>query len=87
MISKKFVLKNSQGLHMRPAGVLAAEMGKFPCDVWILYEGKRINAKSIMNLMASGIGCGAEVEVCCNGRKEDAAMECATALIESGLGE
>ena len=27
MVSKKFVIENEQGLHMRPAGVVAKEMG------------------------------------------------------------
>ena len=33
MVSKKFVIENEQGLHMRPAGVLAKAVTKFESDV------------------------------------------------------
>ena len=30
MVTKTVTVTNAQGLHMRPAGILAAEMKKFP---------------------------------------------------------
>ena len=45
MVSKKFVVQNEQGLHMRPAGVLAKAVTKFESDVTIIYNDKKINAK------------------------------------------
>ena len=36
MLSKTLTIENSEGLHMRPAGVVAKEMGKFVCDVTIV---------------------------------------------------
>ena len=48
MVSKKFVIENEQGLHMRPAGVLAKAVTKFESDVTIVFEDKKINAKSLL---------------------------------------
>ena len=40
-----------------------------------------------MAIVAAGIKCGTEVEVRCEGADEQAALDAAIQLIESGLGE
>ena len=95
MVSKKFVIENEQGLHMRPAGVLAKAVTKFESavteysesDVTIVFEDKKINAKSLLNIIGACIKCGSEIELVCEGPDEEAALAHATELIESGLGE
>ena len=94
MVSEKVTLVNKQGLHMRPAGTFAREMGAFTCDVTVIappcgedVPGKTVNAKSPMALMAAGIKCGTEIEVVCDGDDEKEALAHAVALIKSGLGE
>ena len=82
MVSKKFVIENEQGLHMRPAGVLAKAVTKFESDVTIVFEDKKINANN-----GASIKCGYENELECEGPDEEAALAHATELIESGLGE
>ena len=86
MVSKKFVIENEQGLHMRPAGVLAKAVTKFESDVTIVFEDKKINAKSLLNIIGACIKCGSEIELVCEGPDEEAALAHATELIESGLG-
>ena len=87
MVSKKFTVQNEQGLHMRPAGVLAKAVTKFESDVTIVYNDKKINAKSLLNIIGACIKYGAEIEVVCEGPDEEAALAHAAKLIESGLGE
>ena len=53
MVSKSMVVKAAEGLHMRPAGVIAREAGKFDSDVTIVFGDKRINAKSLVNIIAA----------------------------------
>ena len=84
MVSKKFVIENEQGLHMR---VLAKAVTKFESDVTIVFEDKKINAKSLLNIIGACIKCGSEIELVCEGPDEEAALAHATELIESGLGE
>ena len=74
-------------MHMRPAGMFANAMMKFDSDVNLVANGKTVNAKSIMNLIAACIKCGTEVEVQCSGPDEEAALLEAVRLIENGLGE
>ena len=74
MVSRTLVVNNPEGLHMRPAGVVAKEMGKFSCDVTIVFGEKRINAKSLINIISACIKTGAEVTFECNGDDEEEAM-------------
>lgn len=87
MVSKKITLTNGQGFHMRPAGVFANAMGKYQSDVWINYNGNKVNGKSLMNIIAACIKCGSEVEIECSGTDEQKALDEAISLIQSGLGE
>ena len=87
MVSKKVKVINPQGLHMRPAQLFVAEMGKYDSKVTILFGEKTINAKSIMNLMASCIKMGSEIEIRCEGAQEAEALDAAVKLVESGLGD
>ncbi len=85
MVSKIFTIISSDGLHMRTAGVLASEMGKFPCDVDIIHNGTTFNAKSLMNVLTACIKCGDDIEIRCSGDDEQEALSCAENLIESNF--
>lgn len=87
MVAKKVVLRNREGLHVRPAGLFSNEMQKFLSDVWICHEESEVSGKSIMNLIAAGIQCGDEVEIRYSGPDEEEALSRAVELVESGLGE
>lgn len=87
MVSKKFKIVNSQGLHMRPASTLAAAMGKYGSDVKINFNGRQIDGKSVMNLMAACIKFGSEIELICSGDDEEEALKEAAEMIETGFGE
>ena len=87
MVSATTKVINPQGLHMRPAQLFVTEMGNYQSDVSILFNGKTINAKSIMNLMASCIKQGSEIEIQCSGEQEAEALAAAVKLVESGLGD
>ena len=87
VVAKKVVLKNREGLHVRPAGLFSNEMQRFLSDVWVCHNEAVVSGKSIMNLIAAGIQCGDEVELRCSGPDEEKALARAVALVESGLGE
>ena len=87
MVSKECTLKNKMGFHMRPANVFVTEMTKFSSDINIIFNGKTINGKSIMNIMAACIKCGSTITVECSGADENEMLNAASALIEDGFGE
>ena len=82
MLRQTITITNPTGLHMRPAAVFAQEMDKFKCDVHIRYKGSRVNAKSLLSIIAAVIKCGAEVAIECEGEDELEAMNKAIELIE-----
>ncbi len=87
MISKVLKITNPSGLHLRPAGVLSQTAMKFKSDITIEAAGKKVVAKSVLNVMAAGIKSGDEITLICDGEDEVQAMETLTQAIESGLGE
>ncbi|MGN0395999.1 MAG: HPr family phosphocarrier protein [Coprococcus sp.] len=87
MVSHTVKVINAQGFHMRPAGIFAKEMTRFKSSVTIEFNGKKINAKSVMLIIAACIKCDAEITIECDGEDEEAALARAVELIESGIGE
>lgn len=87
MVSKKVVVKNKSGLHARPASELAKVAMKCNSDVVIKVGERKINPKSILNLMAAAIKCGTEITVECMGETEKEDLGAIVSSIESGLGE
>lgn len=87
MVSKVTKVTNEMGFHMRPANVFVTAMTKYAANINIIAGDKKINGKSIMNIMAACIKCGTEITVECDGADEQAMLDEAIALIESGFGE
>ncbi len=87
MISGEVRVRNSSGLHARPASMLVRMASGFPCDVTLKYQDSRINAKDIMQVMTAGIKYGADLVVVCEGREETEALRAMISVIENGLGE
>lgn len=74
MVSKTMVVRAEEGLHMRPAGVIAREAGKYQSNVSIVMGEKKINAKSLVNIIAACIKKGAEITFECDGPDEEEAL-------------
>ena len=88
MVSKVVTVVNEQGLHMRPAGVLAKAVKAHPdCEVTLTANGKTVKAKAPMQIMAACMKKGCEVEINCNGSDEQAVLDEIVAMFESGFGE
>lgn len=87
MISKAVKITNEMGFHMRPANIFVTEMTKFKSNIDIVLDGKKINGKSIMNIMAACIKCGTDITIECDGEDEQQMLDAAIQLIESGFGE
>lgn len=87
MVSKVVKITNEMGFHMRPANLFVTEMSKYKSDINIIKDDKKMNGKSIMNIMASCIKCGSEITIECNGEDEQEMLDAAVNLIESGFGE
>lgn len=87
MVSKIFTITNQNGLHARPAGELAKIASTCSSDIIMKVGERKINPKSILNIMAAAIRCGTEIEIECSGESEEEDLNKICTAIEQGLGE
>ena len=85
MVSKDTKVVDKMGLHMRPANNFITAMTKYKSDITIVFNGNKINGKSIMNIMAACIKYGSPITIICDGEDEQEMLDEAVSLIENGL--
>ena len=73
MTEIKYVIKDEMGIHARPAGELIKACAAYPCKILICKDGKEMDAKRIMGVMALGVKSGEEITVNVEGDDEDTA--------------
>lgn len=80
MAELKVKVTSDSGIHARPATVLVQSASKFESNVELHYNGKSVNLKSIMGVMALGIPQGADISITAEGADATTAI---TALQET----
>lgn len=80
-------LVNRLGLHARAASKLVQTASRFDSEIWLEYNGRRINAKSIMGVLLLGAPCGAELSVELDGDDAEHALEALQELVDQRFGE
>jgi phosphocarrier protein HPr len=83
MLEKKLIILNEEGMHARPAGLLAKMAGSFSSTIEVVANGKTINAKSIMSVMSLGLTKNAELIIRANGVDESEALTKLETLINN----
>tara|TARA_A100001037_G_scaffold149375_1_gene134999 strand:+ start:91 stop:360 length:270 start_codon:yes stop_codon:yes gene_type:complete len=78
---------NKLGLHARAAAKLVALASEFESEVWLVREGKRVDATSIMAVMMLAAGQGTALTVEAEGPDESRAVESIAALVDDRFGE
>lgn len=87
MLREEVTLINELGLHARPAAKVVRLAAQYIADVHITYDGKRINAKSIMGLMMLAVEKGARIIIEVEGEDEETLIQKLSELIANGFGE
>lgn len=82
MIEKELVLRGTDGLHLRPAGVFVRVAANFQSDIKVLYGEQIVDGKSMLGLLTLGMTGGAKFKLIISGVDEEQAMEALTKLIE-----
>lgn len=83
MVTKEVIVKNSTGLHARPATLLVKKASAFKSDISLEYNGKKANVKSLIGVLSLGVSKDANVKVIASGDDEDLAAEEIAKLIEN----
>ena len=87
MVAEKVIVTNKSGIHARPAGVLAKVAMRCNSEVTLVVGERRVNPKSVLNLMAAAIRCGTEIGFECHGQGEAEDLQMLIGAVKSGLGE
>lgn len=81
MVSDFFTVRNKAGFHMHLASLFTDAMNGFEAAVTVRYNGREIDGKSIMSVMAACMQQGAEIEIACAGPDEAEALRAAATLV------
>ena len=87
MICREYILSNPSGLHARPASRLVQTAQKFKASITLEGNGKTINAKSMIKLLAGGMSKGSSVKITCEGEDEEESMAAITDLFNNDFYE
>lgn len=71
MKSFTYVINDIEGVHARPAGIIANEAKNSSSNVVIKCNGKSVDAKRLFGIMGLSIKCGDVVEIEVTGPNED----------------
>lgn len=75
MIKIKYKVKNPQGIHARPVGLLVHKFKKFKCNVVIEKGAKAVNGKEIFPFMSLSIKQNDKIFIYFEGENEMAESE------------
>lgn len=81
----KYVIKDEQGIHARPAGLLVKKAAGYESAVTIGKDGKDVDAKRIFGVMGLGVKQGMEITVKADGADEDKAIAELEAFLKENL--
>lgn len=87
MISRSVTIKNSVGLHARPATFFIQKANSYKCSIWVEKEDCRVNAKSLLGVLSLGISEGTTITLIADGNDESSAIDGLCALVDSGFSE
>ncbi|ASU40883.1 HPr family phosphocarrier protein [Herbaspirillum sp. meg3] len=87
MIQKELEIINKLGLHARASAKLTQLASKYKCEVWMTFNKRRVNAKSIMGVMMLAAGKGSKVLLETEGDDEQDCFTALEALINDRFGE
>lgn len=75
MIQRSIKIQIPSGLEARPVAVLVQIASKYESSIFIESGTKRVNAKSIMGMMALGLDEDDEITVTAEGKDEEEALK------------
>ncbi len=86
-LTKHVTILNQLGLHARPAALIAEVAQKAKSKVWIIRNGEKVDASSIIDILTLACLKGTEIMLQVDDPSDQDVLNNITALVESGFGE
>ena len=80
-----YIIKDKEGIHARPAGIIVAEAKKYSSSISITNKGKKADLKRIFGVMGLCVKSNEEVLVEIDGSDEELAYTKLKELFEENL--
>lgn len=80
-----FTIKDAQGIHARPAGLLVKKLKEFTAVPTLTKGEKTIDPRKMFALMGLGIKCGESITFTLDGADEEAAAAALEAFLNENL--
>ncbi len=87
MITRDITIKNSVGLHARPATFFIQKANSYKSSVWVEKDDRRVNAKSLLGVLSLGIVKGMTITLIADGADEAEALAGLAELVDTGFSE
>ena len=87
MISSNVTVKNSVGLHARPATFFIQKANSYKSSIWVERGDRRVNAKSLLGVLSLGVVKGSSIKIVADGQDEEKAVNTLADLISSDFSE
>ena len=84
-ITRVIVIRNTQGLHARPADMFARLARQFRSRIELVRDDRRVEASSVIDLLTLGAAQGTELVLEAEGDDAQEAVDALAKLVESGF--
>jgi phosphotransferase system HPr (HPr) family protein len=85
MLQFSHTINDPNGIHARPAGLLAQAMQGFKSAITISKDEQSANAKHLIGIMKMRLKCGQSFTLTADGEDEAAAIDAAKTFLASNL--
>ncbi|MBR4109906.1 MAG: HPr family phosphocarrier protein [Oscillospiraceae bacterium] len=82
MCNKEIVVRCESGLHNKQATYFVQKANEFESSIWLEYDNRKMNAKSLLGIIYLGIVTGTTVTLSASGPDADEAVEALSALLQ-----
>lgn len=83
MVERNVIIGNKLGMHARASAQFVSFVYRFKCDITLIKDNRKANAKSILNLLMLSLNCGSEVTVRVEGADEEEVLNSVVNYIEN----
>ncbi len=82
MCNKEIVVRCESGLHNKQATYFVQKANEFESSIWLEYDNRKMNAKSLLGIIYLGIVTGTTVTISASGPDAEEAVEALSALLQ-----
>ena len=85
MTTREVTVRNSVGLHARPATFFIQKANTYKSSIWVEKDERRVNAKSLLGVLSLGVTENSTITIVADGADEESAVEGLCNMVENGF--